>query len=58
MVGARSGHRRAAEVGQRGGVRERGPAPWDEEGEWINDDARPAQRAKFERGEAAAAGGN
>ena len=58
MVGARSGHRNAAEVGQRGGVRERGPAPWEGEGEWINDDARPAQLAKFERAEGAADGGN
>lgn len=58
LVGGRMGHRSAAEVGQRGGVREKGPAPWDAEGEWLNDDARPAQRAKFERGEAAAASGN
>ena len=28
------------------------------DGEWINDDARAAQGVKFERGEAAAAGGN
>ena len=36
----------------RGGVRERGPAPWTGEGQWLNEDARPAQRAKFERCEA------
>ena len=58
MVGARVGHGRAAEVGQRGGVRVRGAAPWDGEGAWLNDDARPAQLAKFERGAAAAAGDN
>ena len=43
MVGARVGHRSSVEPTERGGVRERGPAPWTGEGQWLNDDARPAQ---------------
>ena len=35
-----------------GGGRERGPAPWVGEGEWLNADARVAQVLKFERCEA------
>ena len=45
MVGARSGNRRAAEPGKRGGHRERGPCPYKqdmEEMEWLHPDARMA----------------
>ena len=58
MVGARTGHRRGEEPQPRGGPRERGPAPYEGEGKWLNDDARAAQVAKFERCEAATAGEN
>ena len=53
MVGVRRGGRREAEPQARGGKRERGPAPWEGEGEWLNADACLAQKAKFERCEAA-----
>ena len=52
MVGARSGHRRAAEPNKRGGKRLKGPSPYDGPGEWLNDDARRAQDEMFERCEA------
>ena len=55
MVGGRSGHRRAEVVATRGGVRERGPAPYGEE-EWLHPDARLGQDAKIERCAAIASG--
>ena len=58
MVGPRMGLRRGTEAKARGGVRERGAAPWTGEGQWLNEDARPAQRAKIERAEAGVAVGN
>jgi len=52
MVGARSGHRRAAKPNKRGGKRVKGPSPHEGPGEWLNDDARRAQVEMFERCEA------
>ena len=49
MVGGRSGHRRAEVETTRGGARERGPAPYAGEGEWLHADARLGQDAKVER---------
>ena len=56
MVGGRSGHRRAEVAATRGGARERGPAPYTGEMEWLHPDARLGQDAKIERCAAIASG--
>ena len=55
LVGAAA---QGAEEGEmaRGGARERGPAPYAGEGEWLHADARLGQDAKVERCAAIASG--
>ena len=56
-VGSRVGHRRMEKAMPRCGVRERGPAPYVGEGEWLHADARLGKDTKLERCEAMAHGG-
>ena len=56
MVGSHSGQRRAEVVVTRGGVRERRPAPYAGEEEWLHPNARLGQDAKIERCAAIASG--